>query len=101
MGHVRFTPKSRHVQRKRHVRRNRSCLLYPRKRTCVAPAYVCFGPKADIGGYSITSSAIAITPDGIVRPSALAVLRLMTNSNFVARRIGMSAGFSPLRMRPV
>ena len=30
-----------------------------------------------------------------------AVLRLMSSSNFVACMIGRSAGFSPLRMRPV
>jgi hypothetical protein len=33
--------------------------------------------------YSITSSARAISVDGTSRPSALAVLRLMTNSNLV------------------
>ena len=38
---------------------------------------------------------------GTVRPSALAVLRLMTSSTFVACWTGRSAGFSPLRMRPV
>ena len=32
--------------------------------------------------YSITSSAVANSVSGMVRPSALAVLRLMTNSNF-------------------
>ena len=37
---------------------------------------------------------------GTSRPSALAVLRLMTNSNLVACMTGRSAGFSPLRMRP-
>ena len=48
-----------------------------------------FVPKADIlrcgkeRRYSITSSAIASTPGGIVRPSALAVFALMTNSNLV------------------
>ena len=47
--------------------------------------------------YSITSSAIASTPDGTVRPSALAVLRLITNSNLVDCMIGRSAGLSPLR----
>ena len=31
--------------------------------------------------HSITSSAMASMPDGMVRPSDLAVLRLMTNSN--------------------
>src|SRR6516164_6023568 len=33
------------------------------------------------------------------RPSALAVLRLMTNSNFVGTCNGRSAVFSPLRIR--
>src|SRR6266446_8603613 len=50
--------------------------------------------------HSITSSAIASTPGGTVRPSALAVLRLITSSNFVGCQTGKSAGFSPLRMRP-
>ena len=33
------------------------------------------------------------------RPSAFAVLRLITNSYFVGACTGRSAGFSPLRMR--
>jgi hypothetical protein len=49
----------------------------------------------------ISSSAMANSVSGTVRPSALAVLRLMTNSNLVGRATGRSAGFSPLRMRPV
>ena len=38
---------------------------------------------------------------GTVMPSALAVLRLMISSTLVACWTGRSAGFSPLRMRPV
>ena len=49
----------------------------------------------------ITSSAVANSVSGMVRPRALAVLRLMTNSNLVGCWTGRSAGFSPLRMRPV
>src|SRR5262249_47443504 len=49
--------------------------------------------------HSITSSASARTPAGISRPSARAVLRLMTSSTFVSCRTGKSAGFVPLRMR--
>ena len=49
--------------------------------------------------YSITSSALARSDGGTVRPSALAVLRFMTNSNLVGACTGRSAGFSPLRMR--
>src|SRR6476620_3562603 len=51
--------------------------------------------------HSITSSARPSSVIGKVRPSALAVLRLMTSSTFVDRWIGRSAGFSPLRIRPV
>src|SRR5262249_4047230 len=46
--------------------------------------------------HSITSSARASSVGGTSRPIVLAVCRLMTNSNFTARRIGRSAGFSPL-----
>src|SRR6267378_5119289 len=52
------------------------------------------------GRYSITSSARASREGGIVRPSALAVLRLMTSSNRVDCATGRSAGLAPLRMRP-
>src|SRR5450631_2718449 len=38
--------------------------------------------------YSITSSTTASSAGGIVRPIALAVLRLMTNSNFVGACTG-------------
>src|SRR5262249_35025966 len=51
--------------------------------------------------HSITSSARASNVGGISSPSALAVPRLMTSSNLVARSIGVSAGLAPLRMRPV
>src|SRR5262245_10389345 len=51
--------------------------------------------------HSITSSARASSVGGIVRPSALAVLRLMIRSTLVTCCTGRSAGFSPLRMRPV
>jgi hypothetical protein len=51
--------------------------------------------------HSITSSASASSFGGISRPRALAVLRLMTNSNFVHCMTGKSAGLVPLRMRPV
>src|SRR5262249_43237236 len=50
--------------------------------------------------HSITSSASASNLSGISRPSAFAVLRLITNSNFAGSITGRSPGFSPLRMRP-
>src|SRR5262249_38830825 len=50
--------------------------------------------------HSITSSARVSNVGGTSRPSALAVLRLITNSNLVGCITGKSAGFAPLRMRP-
>src|SRR5262249_23137123 len=50
--------------------------------------------------HSITSSASASNLSGSSRPSAVAVPRLITNSNFVDCGTGRSSGFSPLRMRP-
>jgi hypothetical protein len=47
--------------------------------------------------YSITSSAWTSSNCGTVRPSALAVFRLMTSSNVVGCSNGSSAGFSPFR----
>jgi len=44
----------------------------------------CEQPQQTTSSYSITASASASIVDGIVRPIALAVLRLMTNSNLVA-----------------
>src|SRR5215472_16843940 len=49
--------------------------------------------------HSITSSAIESMSCETLRPSALAVLRLMTSSIFVTCCTGRSAGFSPLRIR--
>src|SRR6516164_4974327 len=49
--------------------------------------------------HSITSSARASSVDGTSRPSALAVLRLITRSYLVDACTGSSAGFTPLRMR--
>ena len=49
--------------------------------------------------HSITSSAICCRCNGTLIPSVLAVLILMTSSNFVDCWIGRSAGFSPLRNR--
>jgi hypothetical protein len=63
-----------------------------------------FVPKADIvrcgeiRRYSITSSARASRVDGMVNSSALAVVRLISNSNFVGNSIGRSPGLAPLRI---
>jgi hypothetical protein len=45
--------------------------------------------------YSTTSSAMASSVFGTVRPSAFAVLRLMISSNLVGCSTGMSLGFVP------
>jgi len=51
--------------------------------------------------HSITSSASNCIEFETVRPSALAVLRLITNSNLVDCWTGKSAGLAPLRIFPV
>src|SRR5262249_55983231 len=48
--------------------------------------------------HSITSSARASSVGGTSRPSAFAVVRLMTRSNFVGCSTGRSAGFAPRRI---
>ena len=50
--------------------------------------------------HSITSSASNCMELGTVKPSAAAVLRLMTSSNLAACVTGKSAGFSPLENSP-
>ena len=67
----------------------------------------CLSHGADatgIGGsgalrYWITSSAVANSVSGMVMPSALAVLRLITSSNLVGCSTGKSPGGSPFRIR--
>src|SRR5262249_46740616 len=48
--------------------------------------------------HSITSSARASSVGGIVKPSALAVIRLITRSNLVGCSTGKLAGFAPRRI---
>jgi glyoxylase-like metal-dependent hydrolase (beta-lactamase superfamily II) len=50
--------------------------------------------------HSIASSASARSLGDTSRPSAFAVLRLITNSTLVGCRTGRSAGFVPLRILP-
>jgi hypothetical protein len=52
--------------------------------------------RPDAAGYKIRRSARKRVAGETAKPKALAVLTLMTNSNFVARSTGMSAGFAPL-----
>src|SRR5262249_60414025 len=48
--------------------------------------------------HSITSSARASSVGGMVRPIALAVVRLMTSSNLVGCSTEISAGFPPRKI---
>src|SRR5262249_24911976 len=50
--------------------------------------------------HSITSSAMASSDGGKVRPSSRAVETLVTSSNLVPCTTGKSFGFAPLRIRP-
>ena len=62
-----------------------------------APRHVRLPPCA-LHAYWITSSARSSRDGGIVIPSALAVLRLRTNSYFVGCSTGRSAGCAPFRI---
>src|SRR5262245_48501611 len=48
--------------------------------------------------HSITWSARSRNDSGMVKPSAFAVVRLMTRSNLVGCSTGMSPGFAPRRI---
>ena len=67
----------------------------------IASEYLChvFVPgsksKSKIQNYLMTRSARASTFGGIVRPICFAVLRLITNSNFVGCSTGSSPGLAP------
>src|SRR5262249_36559018 len=99
LADVRFTPNS---DRESGHPQTVMSALPPKADMCSASGYVRFGPEADIAAtYSITSSAAFNRPNGTVRPSVLAVFRLMTKSNLLGCKTGRSAGFSPLRIRPV
>jgi hypothetical protein len=52
-----------------------------------------------LSDYSMTSSARTSKVGGTTSPSALAVLRLITSSNFVGCCTGSSPTFAPRRMR--
>ena len=85
----------------RHSRRKKSCPFYPRKRTfALHQRMSAMGQKrTSAKSHSMISSARPSTAGGITRPSALAVLRLMTSSYLVGACTAKSAGFSPLKMR--
>src|SRR5262245_21856556 len=62
---------------------------------CSALGHVRYGPIADILIHSMITSARCRKVSATVKPSALAVLRLMTSSNLVGCSIGMSVGNPP------
>src|SRR5262245_26628101 len=80
-------PDDRHLRRLLRARRERPGSRAAEQRDEVAAIH------------SITSSARATRVAGTSRPSALAALRLSTNSNLVGCCTGRSAGLAPLRMR--
>jgi len=90
----------------RHWSMSASCPLYPQKRTSVEHVRCPLCAKSGHSAlrerlrYSITSLAATSIDCGTVIPSALAVLRLMTNSSFTACWIGRSVVLAPLRILP-
>ena len=62
------------------------------------PAHIAVGASV-VAAHRITSSAKNKNVGGIVIPSASAVLRLMTSSNFVGCSTGNAARVAPFRMR--
>jgi hypothetical protein len=80
-------------------------LPFPRRRRLIDPRRQ-LRPQAPadcgVAGvvvHSMIWSARARSDDGMARPSALAVLRLITSSNFVGCSMGKSPGRAPRRMR--
>jgi hypothetical protein len=59
------------------------------------------GSVPSAGHHSINSCARSKICGGTSTPIALAVLRLITKSNFVGCSTGMSAGLAPLRILPI
>src|SRR5215468_1052749 len=90
-------------QKQTYAAHNGMSALHPIADMCGAATNVRYGPKADSCSaakfhfYSITSSARASSDGGTVRPSALAVLRLITSSNLVGCSTGRSDGLAPSR----
>ena len=90
---------------KGHKGLSTSCPLYPRKRTLTGcwlhrPLCANSGHSAYIHFDHLIGGIQEPIFPGTVRPSALAVLRLMTNSNLVDCTTGKSPGFSPSRILP-
>ena len=85
------------LQPPRHISTLPLATVGPKKAACRD------GPIGDLwrdrsGRHSITSLASASSLSGTMRPSALAALRLMTNSKSVGCSTGRSAGLAPFNI---
>ena len=79
----------------------RSAPINGRHQTCpVGPVGATTGlmQRSKSQSYSISSSAMLSKFVGTVRPSVLAVPRLMTSSNFVGCSMGKAAGLAPFKI---
>ena len=81
--------------------RSRNVCFAPMSRLVGAVGYVEKCQFQTLEHYSITSSARERRSSETFRPRALAVFRLITNSNLVGCKTGSSAGFAPFRTLPV
>src|SRR5262249_50703266 len=100
-GHERLQPVWRYAVKKtdhRHRRLLRARHERPRSGCAAEQRDEC--APLHLRGHSMTSSARASSVSGTVRPSALAVLRLITSSNFVGCITGKSAGLVPFKILP-
>ena len=78
--------------------RDRCAVLFPCAKNLSLPTGLAPG-LCSLPDYSMTSLARSRIIGGIVRPSALAALRLSTTSNLEGRWAGRSDGFAPFRIR--
>src|SRR5439155_5463056 len=72
-----------------HWRGQLHCFVRP------GPRVLCTFPRCAPHAYWMTSVAWKRTCEGIVRPRAFAVFKLMTSSNFIGCSIGKSPGLAP------
>src|SRR5262249_4346159 len=90
VAHVRFAPIATELVHCREVSRNAESRLMHRSKRHL------YSITSSL--HSITSSARSRNDSGIVRPRALAVVRLITRSNLVGCSTGISAGLVPRRI---
>jgi len=86
------------IRSARHVAMRRTHVSAAARPCAPSAACVCSARVADRPRHWITWSACSNSDDGTVRPSALAVVRLITNSSCVGCCMGRSAGLAPLKI---